>query len=218
MIRATIGIFMCTLVFVSGCTTYHIKVNGFSDPEKGSRLVPGSIFVVENPKAENPIFEKEIKAKVLKLLEKQGYQISNFQDADYYLILAYGIGSGRNVIGALPFHRPGGTATMETFGPSGMSQSTINLPGSTSFIPYNRTVYDRWLIIMVVDGKNFRNNNEISTLWYGEITSGGSNSDLREVIDYLLISGFDYFGVNTGKAVRVQMLQGDSRLQSLGIE
>lgn len=216
MKKAILCLSIISGLYLSGCTTFRVRVNGFSDISSTPKLASGaSIFVVENQKAENPFIEKEITSKVVKLLQKNGYKSSTFENADYYLLFGYGIGTGRSISGVLPLYQRGGTATVNTQTSSGWSQSTVQLPGSTTFVPYSRTVYDRWLLISVVDGKQYRDNNDIQTVWYGEITSTGRTSDLRTVINYLLIAAFEHFGENTGKAVRIDIIEGDRRVREI---
>ncbi len=63
------------------------------------------------------------------------------------------------------------------------------------------TLYDRWLLIKVVEGTAYRAKKTAPPVWVGEARSVGSSSDLRVVLNYLLVADFKEFGKNTGKAV-----------------
>jgi hypothetical protein len=78
-------------------------------------------------------------------------------------------------------------------------------------------LYDRWLLLNVVEGKHYRETGQFRTLWVGEVRSTGTSSDIREVINSLLLAAFDRFGQNTGKAVTVNINRSDPRLRRLEI-
>lgn len=206
------------ILLLSGCTHYDVRVNGYMETSKRSDVKPdASVTVIDDVKAVNSIQEKEVKTKIEKLLKEKGYKKGTIQDSDYYLLFGYGIGKGRTVSGSLPLYQPGGTATVTSFGTYGSSTSTVQLPGTTTFIPYSETVYSRWLLLKLIDGKHYRETNEAIDVWVGDVTSTGSNSDIREVIDYLLISAFDHFCENTGKQVKETIMDGDERVKNLAI-
>jgi hypothetical protein len=65
--------------------------------------------------------------------------------------------------------------------------------------------YDRWLQIKVVEGPAYRTQKISRPVWVGEARSVGASSDLRVVLNYLLVADFKEFGMNTGKAVTVEI-------------
>ena len=52
-------------------------------------------------------------------------------------------------------------------------------------------------------------------VWRATTTSAGSSSDLRSVIDYLLVETFDYFGEDTGERKRKTLSEDDKRVRQL---
>ena len=50
-----------------------------------------------------------------------------------------------------------------------------------------------------------RNQNISRPVWVGEAHSLGTSSDLRSVLNYLLVADFKKFGQNTGKAVTMEI-------------
>jgi hypothetical protein len=76
-----------------------------------------------------------------------------------------------------------------------------------AYYPYAGSValYDRWLLINVIDGKYYREKGQFKTIWVGEARSTGASSDLRTVLNYLLLADFKKFGQNTGQAVSVDI-------------
>ncbi len=205
----------CLIVMVTGCSSYSVRINGFLDPGHVSGLVAGApVHVVEDKEAPNPIFAREIRAKLNRLLKLKGFLVVPYESADYYLLYSYGTGQGRTVMETMPVYQSGGTATVTRTGPKGTSYSTIQLPGTTSYVPYATTVYDRWLVLKLVDGRDYREG-KISDIWIGEVSSPGRTSDSREVMNYLLVAGFEHFGENTEKPVVEDISPEDERVKSL---
>jgi hypothetical protein len=189
-----------------GCApaAYNINVNGYTDLTAPTWIPVGSsFFVIENQKAKNPLLEKEVKGKINKLLEKHGYQVGTYEKADYYLFFHFGIGQERSLTVAMPDYYPFGMG----FGGGGPYRSYFFVSPFTGYYPYTETLYDRWLLINVVDGKYYRETGKWRTIWAGEARSTGTSADLRAVINYLLLADFQEFGKNTGKAISVEIDQ-----------
>jgi hypothetical protein len=202
---------------LAGCaSTHQINVNGYTDPSGApAAIIPGRAFaVVENKDAQNPLLEKEIREKIDKLLISHGYQIAPLDRADYYLFFGYGIGQDRNVSVALPDFYPGGGFGFG-IGSGGYRSSYIFAAPFMGFYPFPETVYDRWLLLNVVDARYYRENGEFRTVWVGEARSSGTSSDLRVLINYLLLADFKEFGLNTGKAVTVDIKDYDAQVYGL---
>jgi hypothetical protein len=197
-------------------------INGYTDPSV-EPIAPGaSFFVIENKETPNPLLEKEIRGKIIKLLEQQGYQSVPFEKAEYYLLFSYGMGPGRDVVVVMPdyypygWEYPGGPGF--GVGPGFGGRSFFFAAPFFSFGPsYTTAQYDRWLRLNVVDGKYYRENEgQFRTVWVGEAGSTGSSADLRTVVNYLLTALFQQFGKNTGKALPVEMEEQDVRVKALG--
>lgn len=202
---------------LAGCASVHqIKVNGYTDPSGApAAIIPGRTFaVVENKDAQNPLLEKEIKEKIDKLLMRHGYRIAPFEQADYYLFFGYGMGQDRSVTVALPDFYPGGGFGFG-IGSGPYRSSYIFAAPFVSFYPFPETVYDRWLLLNVVDGRYYREKGEFRPVWVGEARSSGPSSDLRVLINYLLLADFKEFGRNTGKAVSVDIQDYEAQVYGL---
>ena len=52
------------------------------------------------------------------------------------------------------------------------------------------TLYERWLLIKVVPGPAYRARQDTPPVWVGEARSVGASSDLRMVLNYLLVADF----------------------------
>jgi hypothetical protein len=190
---------------LSGCSsvTYNIKVNGYTDPGAPAQFNPGdSFYVIENQEAKNPLLEKEIKEKINKLLLTHGYPVTTPEKANYLLFFAYGMGEPRSV----------SVATPDYFGSIGWGMGYgWGGPAFSIGVPYGgygvntTTLYDRWLLIKVVKGPAHPAQKTAPPVWVGEARSVGASSDLRVVLNYLLVADFREFGKNTGKAVTMEI-------------
>jgi hypothetical protein len=191
----------------SSVPTYTIKVNGYTDPGTPAPLRPGgSFFIMENPEAKNPLLDKEIKEKITKLLLAQGYPVTTFEKADYYLFCRYGMGEPRSVgtapdsYGSIGWGVGYGGGGWGGWGGWGGPSVYVGMPwggGSAD----STALYDRWLTLNVVEGPAYRTQKISRPLWVGEAHSVGASSDLRTVLNFLLVADFKEFGKNTGKAV-----------------
>jgi len=160
--------------------------------------------VVTDSNAPNPFLEKEIGMKIQKLLNAKGYNTGTEQTS-YYLLFDYGIDLGRTV-----------TDTISIYHPSGYYEDPpFFAPGYTTYLPYSEVIYTRWLVLRLVDGRDYRSSQEVKPLWIGEVTSAGSSSDLRRVVNYMLIAAFEYFGKDTGRQVNEVIMEDDERVKLL---
>jgi len=219
-------------IITGGCMFIRMRTSGFLDhlyttQSKYPFSQGVSFFVLENPDAENPIFEKEIKAKIEKLLINQGYTIGDYMNADYYIVFGYAIDSGHNVTTPVPIYHPGetiyhtGRVNVYTSDGSygwGDYYGTTTTPGYFTYIPASRREYTRRFQVKVLDANILRNSGKEKVIWVGDTISTGSSSDLRFVINYLLVATFKHFGENTRRAVRTTMSITDKRVKELLVD
>jgi hypothetical protein len=188
-----------------GCeASYNVEVNGYSSTGQVLQTPRGSsVTVVSDSNAPNPILEGEIKTKIEKLLTEKGYSVQADR-ADYLLAFDYGIDSGRTVTGIAPLWHSHAYCDYYYAGSYGY--------GYYTYAPYAEIVYTRWLVIKMFDSEAYRASKEVEPLWIGEITSVGLDSDLRELVDYMLIVGFEHFGRDTGRRVFEVISKDDDRV------
>lgn len=201
------SLFSLPLICLSlGCAApYNVGVNGYSSSGQTLQIhQESSIYVVADSNAPNPILKKEIGMKIQKLLNKKGYSIGT-DEANYYLLFDYGMNSGQTVTDIFPIYYPG---VYYDYSFSGAYSYTTH-------VPYSIVIYTRWLVLRLIDGKDYRTSRKAEPLWIGEVTSAGPSSDLRELINYMLIAAFEHFGENTGKRVNEVFLEDDERIKLL---
>jgi hypothetical protein len=201
-------LFSLPLICISlGCSaSYNVGVNGYSTSGQTLQIKESSIHIVIDSNAPNPILEKEIGMKIQKLLNEKGYS-TGADDADYYLLFDYGMSSGQNITKAYPIYHSGFYYRYP--------HSYGYRYGYSTYMPYSTVVYTRWLVLKLVDSKTYKADQKAKPLWIGEIASTGPSSDLREIINYLLIAGLEHFGQDTGKRVNELFYEDDERIQLL---
>jgi hypothetical protein len=195
-----ISILICT----TGCSTvYTVHVNGFSEVDEPIKD-KSSIYVAVDPNSQNHIFDGQIKAKIEMLLKQHGYiPAPNVEQSDYRLAFQVGLDS-RRVAGYEPLYRP-----VIGFHDSYWGDYHF---GYTSYVPYVDTYYDHWLIMKVfAPGPNTAPRTE-QVIWIGEAMTGTNVADLRHVVNYLLVAGFEYFGVDTGRQMILKIPPDDPRI------
>ena len=199
---------------LSGCSTvspYSVRVNGYTAPGAPAPIKPGGFFcVVENKESKNPLLEAEVKGKITKLLESRGYPVTSLDKADYCLLFAYGMGEPRSAGAAAPDYFGsvgwgvgGGYGWGGGWGGWGGPSVAIGIPWGGSAT--SATLYERWLLIKVVPASAYRTRQDAPPVWVGEARSVGPSSDLRMVLNYLLVADFKEFGKNTGQAVPMEI-------------
>jgi len=191
-------------ICAAGCTTtYTVHVNGFSELDKPISD-KASIYVTVDPNSQNPIFDKEIKAKIEMLLKSHGYiPAPDVEPADYRLSFHVGLDS-RRVTDYMPLHRP-------FMGFHDRFRGEYNF-GYTSYVPYFETIYDQWLVIKVFAAGRTAASEAGKVVWIGEAMTDTSVADLRQVVNYLLVAGFEYFGADTKRQITLTIGPDDPRI------
>jgi hypothetical protein len=204
------------ILLLSGCGYYEVSLSGVKGTSKNYIVRPdASIAVIAEIKTTDLAQEKEVKTKIEKLLKTRGYMIGTILDSDYYLLFTYGIRNGQTALDGKPGNQHGGTETANIAGTDGSSAASVQLKETTSNRPDSDTNYTRWLNLKLVDGNYYRETKKIRCLWAEDVTSSGPNSNLREIIDYLLIPAIGHFNENTGKQVTETIKDGDQRIIKL---
>ncbi len=191
-----------------GCGAYHnVGVNGYSSTGQTLQIPDASsIRVVMDSNVPNPILEKEVGAKIERLQAKKGNNVET-DEANYYLLFDYGIDSGRTVNDTMPVFHSGAYSEYHF--------SVFHQHSYATYMPYSEVVYTRWLILKLIDAEAYGVSQKAEPLWIGEVTSAGMSSDLRGLIDYMLIAAFEHFGRDTGRRVTEAIFRSDERLLSL---
>jgi len=191
-------------IYAAGCTsTFTVHVNGFSELDQ-SISDKASIYVMVDPNSQNPIFDKEIKAKIEMLLRSHGYiPAPDAEQSDYRLAFQVGLDS-HTVTGYTPLHRP-------YLGFHDRYWGYYNF-GYTRYVPYFETFYDQRLVMKVFATDRSSASKAGQVIWIGEAMTDTSVADIRRVVDYLLIAGFEYFGADTKRQMTLTIGPDDPRI------
>lgn len=196
-------------------TTYLSRELVFPAPATGAKI---AVNVQSDP--DEPLLEDEVRRKLEHLLAEHGYESRPLAESDYVLFAFFSIDSGNTATGARPVHSPGGIATTDVYSSTGQwATATTYYPGSTSYVPYSYTYFTRFLGLGLFDKDRWlaagEDETERALVWRASTVSAGRDTDLRSVIDYLLVSTFEHFGEDTGKQVRERVRPGDDRVEAL---
>lgn len=203
------------VVLLAGCGL-EIRTTGFLDRTAAvTGLAKGAtVAVVENSQAENPIFDREVKGKIEKLLARHGYRAAAVGKADYILSYGYSISPGLRSSAVTTYGPPQTQITSVPDGKGGLTTRAVTLPGQPTVVPMLSTEYTRQVNVKLAAARQQADGNG-HVLWVGETHSIDPSSDLRSDIDYLLVVTFLYFGQDTGKQVRVTLNPDDPAVREL---
>jgi hypothetical protein len=218
MLQALCRLLVLSALIASGCaaaTRYQVQVNGYTEGQSAAAWPPGAVFcVLENQNAQNPLLEKEIKAKVERLLDQRGFRLAPLPQAQYVLAFTYGSGPAASA----PLTYPDYGANLAVgLGGGYWGPSFFFWPGMLAYPARTQPWYDRWLLINVFEARPFREAGPRRTVWVGEARSSGASGDLRATIKPLLWAAFSQFGQNTGKATPVEVDLQDLRYKELDL-
>jgi hypothetical protein len=204
-------------VLLTGCSTkYTVSSNTFVDYD----AIPygfdkGSSFCIASENDENVLFTKEVENKIACLLRAKGFEIVDADSAQYALVFDFSMSSYSKVINTLK-HIP--NQTQRTKGKiSGNEGNSTKYEENTEtsqavYVPETHTFYDRKFTIEVCHNHDQKND---APLWSGTFSSEGKSSDLRGIIDYLLIPAFENFGKSTGRCIEITLDEKDKQVHSL---
>ena len=199
-----------------GCgASYRVEINGYSTPGQSLQIPnAASITVVTDGNAPNPILEKEVATKIEKLLSENGYRVGQAllpsggqEKADFYLLFDYGIDAGRTVTDAVPIYHP---MFYDEYPFSGFYWH-----GYTTYMPYSEVLHTRWLILKLIEGRAYSASKNAEPAWIGEVTSVGTSSDLRELLNYMLVAAFEHFAEDTRRQISIAIPADDEKVRLL---
>lgn len=192
-----ISLFALTLM---GCAAkYHVGVTTYQSPHLAFPP-PGldhRIAVVTESRPDEPLLEEEVKAKVEGLLRRRGYAVGSLNEANYVLAASFAIDDGREHL-----------TSNVLYSSKGVTAIPYSYTSFTRFLGLDLLGRDRWVRAGREDAPD-------AIVWRATAYSSGSSSDLRSVIDYLLVATFEHFGEDTGRQVRTTLRDGDKRVREL---
>ncbi len=193
-----------------------------------------TIGVVVQIEPDEPLLAREIASKVGAILEEKGYAVGEAEEAEYVLLCAAGMDPGETRVDYTPVYSGGGY--YRTYYQRGRWRTrvvTTHLPGYTTYVPYTYTVYPSGLSATLMKKDLIRGAPEgeaeaeeeagrppdeslaDATVWRCVTLSAGTTSDLRWIVNHMLLATFDRFGEDTSKQLRVAIPKDDERVTLL---
>jgi hypothetical protein len=220
--RTSALLFSAVIIQLLGCTRFESRVTTYLSHDLSFPAYDetNTVGVVARADPAEPLLEQEVARKIEILLRERGYTTRPVGEARYVLFAYFAIDSGQTVSGTQNVYIPGGTAYTNVYTSSGQwATATTRLPGHTEQRSYSYTYFSRYLGATLYDHQRFiaasDKDKDEAVVWRGITTSTGNSSDLRSVIDYLLVATFKHFGADTGKQVREALGASDKRVRQL---
>lgn len=196
----------------SACTMVKSDISRFSSL---SDKETGSFLMVPLKKQEGSIEYRTYANTVAgKLIERGFRKVDNLSDADYVVVIDYGVGGSSEVSGSIPIYGQtgGGTTyhsgTVSSYGYGGSSYGTYNgssytpptygIVGST---PYNYTKYHRYFYLKMYDIKKSTPEKPYS-VYEGTVKSSGKSANFSTVSECIINSLFkDFYKTGTENVI-----------------
>ncbi|MFQ5804976.1 MAG: hypothetical protein ACE5I3_00850 [Phycisphaerae bacterium] len=209
-------------VLSAGCAQVDVRLTAYlssSVPFPGPGEENPIGIVVAAPHAQS-LLEAEVSAKLAKLLRERDYTLAPPEQAAYLLSCSFSIDPGRTATRMVPVHRPGRTYRTYYYGPyRTYTVRTTTVPGYTRYVPERYTVFTRYLNLSLIklEPPTQRPEGELNgpPAWECEAYSPGQSTDLRWIVNHLLLAAFDCFGKDTDRQVRVVLPWSDERVERL---
>lgn len=218
-------------MMLSGCISYRIAVNGFSDPKYAGGHSYWLLSGKDGVTVDDLEF-REYAAYLRRGLGQAGYSESATLDqADLAIFVSYGIGDAKEQ--AYSYSMPvygqtgGGTYNFSGTTYSGYGSATTygtvtqtpqyGVVGSEQFSGTTLT-YLRYLSVDALDMKALRNEKKTVSVWRTDVMSRGRSGDLRSVFPVLVAAATPHFGKDTKKQVVVDISEGDKRVEQIKAE
>lgn len=200
------------MLSLGGCAgpklRYEVGVNTFCAPD-AAPIQPGArVHVWISDEDQNDLFKQEVAGKIKCLLTEYGYVVSDFIDSEYSILFGFGIGQHDEAYTKYVYQHPGKVA-------SNFAEGVALGLASNKPVESVRTVNDRWFCADVVDVVEYLESNEVTVVWSCETRSSGSSSDLRDVLDYMLVPSLENFGTSTGSVKEYRLTPNSKKVKRL---
>jgi len=202
------------IFFLGSCAkdnSLRVTTNTFANKE----IIPhgfkkGSSFSISTKQKGDPLFTKEVSQKIATILKDKGFVVKANGDADYELNFSFGMEKSIHVRD-VPVYIPdyGCWHYHSCHGCCGCGYGY-----RVAYVPEEYTLFNKILLIEVFKETGLVSKERIP-VWQGTAQGYEENSDLRDGVDYLLITVFKNFGKNTQKYVKSRMEKNDESVTRL---
>jgi hypothetical protein len=232
-ISALAVLLLCLLgVFTSGCSRSLRYISDVDSIALSDQSVGRHYLLLPGNQGSTPddLEFLEYARYVETVLAPLGFsKASTEQDADIAIFLSYGVGAPEThqVTSSSPVYGQTGVSSATTMGtimPLGGGMASYS--GNTTYTPqygvtgyqtqsHSYTTYTRSLQLIAYDVAAYRHEKKQRQVWKTSVISSGSSNDLRLVLPYMVAAMKPYLAGNTGRSVRVELLEKDPAVDAL---
>ncbi len=224
-----IQLFFLPLLLLLGSCAKQISVtsNAFADKQMLPYGLPaGSSFFIAATDGDNPLLAKEVSYKIGRILEDEGYLVTDSTTADYYVRFKASMTSAKALV-SVPKYIPGPIKTTKgsTYkdGKRTEYEEKTQSFGTTVYVPEEQTFFHKTLTLYVhnaqqgtIQGRRINTGScDKTPVWQCSSSSSNRSSDLREALDYLLVAAFKHFGQNTQRDVCTSISSDDPEIKNV---
>jgi len=199
--------FVDTVRAGSSVVRYPVPGGRWSKGLKGRKVLEAyfmSKIAEKRASTGNDLFSQEVSQKIATVIKSKGFAVKSASDADYHLTFSFGMSKSTHVRDVPVFIPDYGCWHYRYYHYPYRYGYTI------TYVPEEYTLFHKILLIEV-------NKNGTATIpvWQGTANCYEEDSDLRDAIDYLLITVFKHFGKNTRRYIRSKMQEDDPEVKEL---
>lgn len=216
-----------TLAVCPGCSSIRVCVNAYT-----SASVPmpaaeddSTIGVIARTNPPEPLLERELASKISRLLERRGFTIAEPDVADFVLVADAAIDDGTTGIEYRPV--TAGPEYYRTFAYDRRGRMTVvnsRIGPRTYYVPQSYTDYTkglgltlakRSLLPATTQPMDIDPQSSNSIAWRCLASAAGPESDLRWIVNHLLVASFKYLGRDTGREEYVRIPEHGKEIRTL---
>jgi|SaaInlLV_10m_DNA_2_1039722.scaffolds.fasta_scaffold00107_16 hypothetical protein len=199
------------IILLGSCakkSSIRITTNTFANKEVIPHgFEPGASFSVETTQKGNPLFTKEVSQKIATLLKSNGFETKTGRNINYNLKFSFGMKQSTHTRDVPVFIPDYGHWYYDSFYGYGYSHG-YNY--TVAYVPEEYTLFNKILLIEV-----YKKGDKETPIWQGTAHSYQETSDLRNSIDYLLVTVLKHFGKNTQRYIKSKMKNNDPEVEKL---
>jgi len=178
----------------------------------------GSSFVIESLDHENTMIEQDIAHKIELILQDKGYSIKESHLAQYCLLFNYRIQQTKrteDVVTFVPGKVINSYRSAISNGNTKLYQDRIETPGKFVTVPEVHILFAKSIVIQIFNAQSYRQESAPRLIWQGSAQYCDENNDLRDVLNYLLITALRDIGIDTQKNVITTISSDDKEILQL---
>ena len=183
-----------------------ITTNTFANKEEIPKgFKKQASFSISTKQKGNELFAQEVSKKIATLLKDKGFIVKTKNNVDYNLNFSFGMEKSTH-IRDVPVYIP-------DYGPWYYRRHNYNYRYNyrIAYVPEEYTLFNKLLFIEVYKNSN----KKTKPVWQGTAHSYEEDSDLRDAIDYLLVTVFKHFGRNTQKNINTKIEENNKNVKKL---